>query len=97
MGFTTVPEALRAAGRAGQTAVDGLAGADCGGPVEGVAGAMPGSRSAGAAGAFSSTWTATFTAWRDEAGGHVAALGTAADTYGTADSNAAESIPGGPI
>ncbi|MGW4395466.1 type VII secretion target [Amycolatopsis nivea] len=93
MGFTTVPDALRSAGRAGQTAVDEIRGADCGTPVNGVAAALPGTKAAGASGEFASSWTATLTTWCNDAGEHAAALGKAADTYIAGDEHARDTLP----
>jgi hypothetical protein len=94
MGFTTVPEALRAAGKSAGDAVAALGGADCGSPVADVAGALPGSTAAGAASAFANSWKTAFAGWCDEAGQHAAALAKAADTYVAAEHAAQESLPG---
>lgn len=94
MGFGTVPDALRAAGKTGHDAVAELRGADCGGPVDGVSGAMPGSRAAGAAGSFANTWKSTFITWCNDADQHTNALGQAADSYVAADHHAESSLPG---
>jgi hypothetical protein len=95
MGFTTVPEGLRAAGNTGQVAVGELHGADCGKPVADVAAALPGSKSASAATTFSESWSTTFTEWCTHADQHAAALTTAAGTYVAGEHVAQESIPGG--
>jgi hypothetical protein len=89
-----VPEALRAAGKAGHDAIVEIRGADCGGPVDGVSAALPGSRAAGAAGSFASTWKSTFTAWWNDADQHANALAQAADSYVAADHHAQSSLPG---
>ena len=94
MGFTTVPEALRAGGKAGQGAVGELRGADCGSPVADVAAALPGSTAAGAASAYAAAWKTTFTGWCTDADQHAAALTKAADSYVAADQHAHSSLPG---
>jgi hypothetical protein len=95
MTFTTVPEALRAAGRAGHDALGELRGADCGAPVEGVSGALPGAKAAGASGSFANSWTSTFTTWCNDAEQHSTALDKAADAYITGDDCARSSLPDG--
>ncbi|MGV9297180.1 MULTISPECIES: hypothetical protein [Amycolatopsis] len=80
MGFTTVPEALRAADRAGRAAVGEIRGADCGTPVHEVSAALPGAKASSAAATFVEFWTATLASWCRDADEHAAALGTAADT-----------------
>lgn len=90
----TTPDALRAAGRACQQAVDEIRGADCGGPVGDVAGALPGSKAAGAASSFGSSWTSTFQAWCSEAGQYAHSLSHAADTYADGEHQAQQSVPG---
>jgi hypothetical protein len=94
MGLATVPEALRAASKAGRDAVAELRGADCGSPVEKVTAALPGSTAAGAAASFANTWKSTFTAWCDDADQHAAGLETAADTYVAGDDHARSTLPG---
>ncbi|MBB2501478.1 hypothetical protein [Amycolatopsis echigonensis] len=94
MGFATVPDALRSAGRAGQTAIGEIRAADCGTPVNGATTALPGAKAAGAAGEFASSWAATLTTWCNDAGEHAAALGKAADTYIAGDDHARDALPG---
>lgn len=93
MGFTTVPDALRSAGRAGQAAVGEIRAADCGTPVNGVAAALPGAKAAAAAGEFASSWAATLTTWCDDAGEHAAALDKAATAYRAGDEHARAALP----
>jgi hypothetical protein len=93
VGFTTVPEALRAAGKAAGDAVGALRGADCGTPVVEVAAALPGSKAAAAATSIAESWKATFSAWCTDAGQQANALTAAADTYGTGDHAAKSSLP----
>jgi hypothetical protein len=95
MGFTTVPEALRAAGKAGQGAVGEIRGADCGKPVADVTAALPGSKSAGVTSPFADSWSNMFADWCTKADQHAAALSTAADAYVAGDHASQESIPGG--
>lgn len=94
MGFTTVPDALRAAGRSAGAAAGTLRGADCGTPVHAVAGALPGAKAAGAATTFAAGWKATLDSWSSDADQHVAALGTAADAYVAGDEHARAALPG---
>ncbi len=84
-GFATVPDALRAAGKAAADAVSALRGADCGIPVADLAAALPGSASAGAATGYADGWSSTFTGWCASAEQHAANLTTAADTYSTTE------------
>lgn len=93
MGFTTVPDALRAAAQAGQDAVAELRNADCGTPVQGVAGALPGARAASAAASFAHSWASSFTNWCGRSDEHASALAKAADAYVAADDHASSSIP----
>lgn len=91
MGFRTVPDALRAAGRTGDNAVGQLHGADCGQPTSGVATAVPGGRAAGAAASFSDGWARAFSQWCGDAERYSGDLGTAADNYQRGDQAAAAS------
>ncbi|MFE0022645.1 hypothetical protein [Amycolatopsis sp. NPDC059021] len=93
MGFTTVPEALRAAGRSAGDAMGELRRVDCAGPVAELAGALPGAKAAGAASSFGNSWRSAFTAWCADADEHVASLGKAADTYVAGDAHAQSSLP----
>lgn len=93
MGFTTVPDALRAAGRSASAATEALRSADCGTPVKAVAGALPGSTAAGESSAFAAGWKAMLDSWCSDAGRHAAALDTAASTYTAADGNARAALP----
>ncbi len=81
VGFTTIPDVLRAAGKAAGEAVGALRGADCGSPVADLAGALPGGKAAGAASSFATVWKSTFTTWCEDAERHATALTQAADTY----------------
>ncbi|MEW2499190.1 type VII secretion target [Amycolatopsis sp. NPDC047767] len=84
-GFTAVPDALSAAGRAAGEKVDGLRGADCAEPAGRVAAAVPGGKAAAAAGRCREALAATFTEWCDEAQRLAEHLGTAADRYRQGD------------
>lgn len=61
MGFTTVPEALRAAASAAGEKVGGLRGADCAEPTGRVADAVPGGSAAAAAAHCREAMSTTFT------------------------------------
>lgn len=94
MGFTSVPEILRATSRSAHAALGELRGADCGKPVAGVAGALPGAKAGANATMYSDTWSQTFTEWCTGADAHGSAFATAADTYVAGDHAAAGAIPG---
>ncbi|MGH3437496.1 MAG: hypothetical protein ACRDRN_13625 [Sciscionella sp.] len=88
MGYSTIPQALRAAGKTAGDAVESLGGADCGSPCEGVAADLPGSTAANAAKAFADTWSNALKSWRGDAGKHAQALTDAASSYqGTEEKN----------
>ncbi|GAA3546207.1 hypothetical protein GCM10022222_32330 [Amycolatopsis ultiminotia] len=93
MGFTTVPEALRAAGRSAGEKVGGLRGADCAEPVGRVSGAVSGGNAAAAAGHCREALAATFTEWCVEAQRLADHLGVAADRYQRGDHAAAGVFP----
>lgn len=93
MGFEAVPDALRAAGRAGEEAVGEIRNADCGAPVADVSAALPGTTSAGAATSFARSWKTTFFGWCDAAGQQAASLIQAADSYIAGDDSANSSLP----
>jgi hypothetical protein len=93
MGFTTVPEALRAAGRAADGAMGELRGVDCAGPVSQVAAALPGGNAAGAASSFGNSFKTTFSGWCNEADQQAQSLAKAADAYQRTDHAAAISLP----
>lgn len=93
MGFTTVPEALRAAGRSAGDAMGELRGVDCAGPVSELATALPGAKAAGAASSFGNSWKSTFTAWCADADEHTTSFGKAADAYVASDHHAQASLP----
>ncbi|MBN6034442.1 hypothetical protein [Amycolatopsis sp. 195334CR] len=98
MGFQTVPDALRAAGKAGQDVVADLCGGgDCGSPFREIAAAVPGGETPGAATAFADSWSTAFTAWCTGAERHAVALAEAADSYADGDRAAGAELPvGGP-
>ncbi|OAP29036.1 type VII secretion target [Amycolatopsis sp. M39] len=96
MGFTTVPDALRAAGRTAGEKAGALRGADCAEPVGRVSGAVPGGRAAAAAGHCREAWTETFAEWCAEAQRFADRLGSAADRYQRGDRAAAGAFPAGP-
>jgi hypothetical protein len=93
MGFTTVPDALRAAGKAAGDAMGQLRGVDCASPVSQITAAMPGGKAAGAATQFGDAWKTTFTEWCTEAEQHAEALTHAADLYSQGDLDAASAFP----
>lgn len=93
MGFTTVPEALRAASSSAGEKVGGLRGADCAEPVGRATGAVPGGSAAAAAAHCRDALSATFTEWCAEAQRFADHLGVAADRYQEGDHGVAEVFP----
>jgi hypothetical protein len=93
MGFTTVPDELRAAGKAAGQTVGDLRVVDYAGEVSRLAAAMPGGNAAGAAAQFGESWKATFTEWCAEAQRHAEALAKAGDLYAQGDAAAASVFP----
>jgi hypothetical protein len=93
MGFTTIPDAIRAAGKAAGEAMTALRVVDCAGPVANLAAALPGGSAAGAATAYAEAWKATYKAWCADGDQQAAALGQAADSYTNEDHAAASAIP----
>lgn len=89
MGFRTVPDALRAAGRVIADALSQLRGADCAEPVTGLVEALPGGQAAPAASSFGASWGMTFRDWCTEAERYGSDLGLAADRYEAGDQGAA--------
>ncbi|GHG29952.1 MULTISPECIES: hypothetical protein [Amycolatopsis] len=89
MGFRTVPDALRAAGRAIVDALSQLRSADCAQPVTGVAEALPGGQAAPAASSFGTSWGMTFRSWCTEAERYGSDLVLAADHYEAGNHGAA--------
>lgn len=89
MGFTTVPDALRAAGRSAGEKVGALRGADCAEPAGRVGAAVPGGAAAASAGRCQEALAATFTEWCSEAQHFADSLNTAADRYQQDDHTAA--------
>ncbi|WIY05580.1 hypothetical protein QRX60_17645 [Amycolatopsis mongoliensis] len=89
MGFQTVPDALRAAGRVIADALSQLRGADCAEPVTGLVEALPGGQAAPAASSFGASWGMTFRGWCTEAERYGSDLGLAADRYEAGDHGAA--------
>lgn len=89
MGFTTIPDALRAAGKSAADAMGELHGVDCASPVARVAGAMPGGNAAVAATHFRDSLATTFTEWCAEGERHAGGLTQAADLYARGDQNVA--------
>jgi hypothetical protein len=81
VGYSTIPEALLAAGKAADLAVEDLRTADCGAPVNQVAADLPGSTAGGAATSFAHSWSEAFSAWCRDAGEHADALSDAASSY----------------
>jgi hypothetical protein len=94
LGFTTIPNALRAAGKAAGEAVEALRGADCGSPVADLVEALPGGETTGAASSFAKVWKSTFTAWCEDAERHAIALTQAADTYSATEHTNASNFSG---
>ncbi len=96
-GFTTMPDAIRAAASATTTAVNALKEADCGTPVGTLAAALPGSASAGAAASYAESWTTAFTQWCGQASQHGTNLSQVASNYSDTESaNTQELDPYGP-
>jgi hypothetical protein len=93
MGFTTVPDALRAAGRSAGERVGALRGADCAEPAGRVGLAVPGGRAAASAGRCQEALAATFTEWCSEAQRFADSLNSAADRYQQGDHTAAGVFP----
>lgn len=67
-GYTTIPQALRAAGQTAEDAVETLSDADCGESVQGVAAVLQGSTAGGAATAFADEWPQPVATWRRRRG-----------------------------
>jgi len=93
MGFTAVPDRLRAAGKAAGQSVGDLRVVDYAGEVSRLTAAMPGGNAAGAAAQFGESWKTTFTEWCAEAQRHAEALAKAADLYSQGDDAAASAFP----
>jgi hypothetical protein len=93
MGFTAVPDELRAAGKTALQTVDDLRVVDYAGEIAQVTAARPGGNAARAAAEFGESWKATFTEWCAEAQRHAEGLTRAADLYGHEDSTAASLFP----
>jgi len=93
MSFATVPDALRAAGKAAADQVGELRGVDCAGSVGQVATAMPGGNAAGAAIRCGDSWKTTFAEWCTEAGRHAEGLTKAGDLYQQGDHAATGVFP----
>jgi hypothetical protein len=89
MGFRTVPDALRSAGRASADALGQLRSADCAQPVTDLVEALPGGQAAPAASSFGASWTETYRGWCAEAERYGSDLGVAADRYQASDHDAA--------
>ncbi|WP_409462445.1 hypothetical protein [Amycolatopsis sp. GA6-003] len=85
MGFRTVPEELKAAGKAASDAAGVLRSAHCAEPVGQLSSALPGGAAAGAATSFSQSWESDFTAWCTDAERFGTDLGTAARDYQGSD------------
>jgi hypothetical protein len=96
MGFTTVPDALRAAGRSAGAAAGTLRGAGCADPVGRVPGAAAGGKAAASAGRCRDALAATFTDWCAQAQRFGENLSVAADRYGRGDHTAAGVFPAAP-
>jgi len=93
MGFTTVPEALRAACSSAGGKAASLRGADIAEPAGRVAGAVPGGSAAAAAAHCRDALSATFAEWCAEAQRFAEHLGVAADRYQQGDHTAAGVFP----
>ncbi|WP_037715358.1 MULTISPECIES: hypothetical protein [Actinomycetes] len=96
MGFTSVPAALRAAGRSAGEKTSGLRGADCASLVGRISAAMRGGKAAAAAGACGQSLSATFVQWCSQAQRFGENLGAAADRYARGDQAAAGVFPAAP-
>ncbi|WP_409466314.1 hypothetical protein [Amycolatopsis sp. GA6-003] len=96
MGFTSVPEALRAAGRSAGEKAAGLRGGDCAGLVGRVSGAMRGGKAGAAAGGCQEALSSTFAQWCAQAQRFGENLGVAADRYARGDQAAAGVFPTAP-
>lgn len=94
VGFTTIPDVLRTAGKAAGEAVGALRSADCGSPVADLVGALSGGKAAGAASSFATAWKFTFIAWCADAERHATALTQAADTYSATEHTNASNFYG---
>jgi hypothetical protein len=93
MGFTTVPDALRAASRSAGDKAGRLRGADCADPIGRVPGAVAGGKAAASAGRCRDAMAATFTDWCAQAQRFGEQLGVAADRYLRGDHTAAGVFP----
>ncbi|MBN9747035.1 hypothetical protein DMP23_39090 [Amycolatopsis sp. A1MSW2902] len=96
MGFTSVPAALRAAGRSAGEKTAGLRGADCAGLVGRVSAAVRGGKAAAAAGGCEEAWSSTFAQWCAQAQRFGENLSAAADRYEKGDHSAAGVFPVAP-
>lgn len=96
MSFTTVPDALRAAGKSASDKASRLRGADCADQIGRLPGAVPGGKAAASAGHCRDALAATFTDWCAQAQRFGEHLGTAADRYQHGDHTAAGVFPAEP-
>ncbi|MBB1152477.1 hypothetical protein [Amycolatopsis dendrobii] len=92
MGFRTVPDELRAAGKAAIDAAGALRSAHCAEPVGQLPNALPGGAAAGAATSFSQSWESDLTTWCTDAERFGTDLGTAARNYQASDQTAHSGI-----
>ena len=92
MGFRTVPDELRAAGKAAGDAVGALRDAHCAEPVGQLPGALPGGTAAGAATSFAQSWESDFAIWCSDAERFGDDLGTAARNYQAGDQTAQKDV-----
>jgi hypothetical protein len=91
-GFGSIPEAIRAAGKAAETAVSELRQADCGTPVGALAAALPGSVSGPAATDFADSWSEAHRKWCDQAGQHATNFGQVATNYANVEQSNAQQL-----
>ena len=96
MGFTTVPDALRAAARSAGKKAAGLRGADCAEAAGRIAGAVRGGKAAAAAGHCHESLSNTFAQWCDQAQRFGDNLGAAAERYQRGDYAVAGVFPAAP-
>ncbi len=96
MSFTTVPDALRAAGRSAGEKTASLRDADCAEAAGKIASAIRGGKAAVSAGRCRESMSVTFAQWCDQAQRFSDNLGVAAERYQRGDHAAAGVFPTAP-
>ncbi|ATY11218.1 hypothetical protein CU254_12625 [Amycolatopsis sp. AA4] len=96
MGFTTVPDRLRAAGGKARAKAARFGEADCAEAVGRIGVAVKGGKAAGAAGHCQESLSTTFAQWCSSVRAFGEHLGVAADRFGKGDRSAAGIFPEAP-